>query len=117
MPMLAANPFVFFFKPKPQRCIRLAESPYYRIRSLARGRNLNIINIKFLILWVRKQIQRIIDVLENVVAVDIITGAMQGTSVGSGDSAVRKTDVISHPESHTQLMEELGPEMNLWISN
>lgn len=44
----------------------------------------------------------IINLLENVIIVDIIiTGAMQGTSLGSGDSAVEKTDVIFCPESHS----------------
>lgn len=44
----------------------------------------------------------IINLLENVVVVDIIiAGAMQGTSLGSEDSAAEKTDVIFCPESHS----------------
>lgn len=47
--------------------------------------------------------QMIINLLGNVVVVDdiIITGAVQGTSLGSGDSAVEKTDMIFFPESHS----------------
>lgn len=42
------------------------------------------------------------NLLENVIIVDIIiTDAMQGTSLGSGDSAVEKTDMIFCPESHS----------------
>lgn len=77
-----SKPLCLFLKPKrPQRCIRLAEFSFYRIRSLEQRRNLNVIKIKFLI-DEETNSERIINLSSRIIIIIFFSGTLQGTSLG-----------------------------------